>query len=304
MSTPRLNKNSTLRPLVLSLIILALLSYGLPVGDSLAARYRRASVSRSKARKMKQRRSRAWWRRRRAMLRRRARALSLRRRLALPADSPVRADAAARENARSKGTESHPNAALSAVVGRLADAPRASASRLPLAANVSARAGRSPYDLTVPASWSSAGATPSGEQRFNVRTFDGMPAGTASLSPMAVPRIDAPVTPRTKTLGGVPLASLRSTVIDRMVAEGGWVVNDMERLVADRRVYVVVAQTGTPDGPHRCWIFYFTEVEGRLYRLVTNTPLEQSETVAAASERLVASFRVGGGPTLASKSSR
>ena len=305
MSTPRLHKNSTLRPLILSLIILALLSYGLPVGDSLAARYRRASVSRSKLRKMKQRRSRAWWRRRRAMLRRRrARALALRR-LALPAGSPARADAAPRNDARSRVGESHPNAALSAVVGRLADAPRASASRLPLAANASARPARSPYALTLPASWSSAGASPSGEQRFNVRTFDGAPAGTASLSPMAAPRGDAPVTPRTKTLGGVPLASLRSTVIDRMVAEGGWVVNDMERLVADRRVYVVVAQTGAPDGPQRCWMFYFTEVEGRLYRLVTNTPLEQSETVAAASERLVASFRLGsGGPTLASKSTR
>ncbi|HYP54119.1 MAG TPA: hypothetical protein VEQ42_11295 [Pyrinomonadaceae bacterium] len=310
MSTPRPHNTSTLRPLVLSLIILSLLCYGLPVSDSLAARFnRRTSASRSKAKKLRQRRSRAWWRKRRAMLRRRrARQLAMRRRLALTA---APSNPAATNPTPAKARDPRPNAALSSVTRRAADASRNAsvalrvAPGLPVAANLSARAPRAtPYDLTLPASWSSAGAGPSGEMRFHVRALDGTSAGTAALSPMTAPVSDAPAGPRAKKLGNVPLAAVRSTVIERMVKEGGWVVNDMERVIADRRVYVVIAQTGDPSGPQRRWTFYFTEVEGRLYRLVTATPLEQSEPVAAASERLVASFRLGAGPALASKSPR
>ncbi|HYO64150.1 MAG TPA: hypothetical protein VER08_11010 [Pyrinomonadaceae bacterium] len=307
MSTPRPHNTSTLRPLVLSLIILSLLCYGLPVSDSLAARFnRRTSASRSKAKKLRQRRSRAWWRRRRAVLRRRrARELAMRRRRALSPQTPNPAAAATQPR------DPHPNAALSSVTRRTSDPSRNAAvaqrvaPRLPVAANLASRAPRTtPYDLTLPASWSSAGSGPSGEMRFHVRTLDGTSAGTAALAPMAAPASDTPAGPRTKKLGNVPLAALRSTVIERMVAEGGWVVNDLERVISDRRVYVVIAQTGTPTGAQRRWTFYFTEVEGRLYRLVTATPLEQSEPVAAASERLVASFRLGAGPALASKSPR
>lgn len=130
---------------------------------------------------------------------------------------------------------------------------------------------------------------------FTVRALDGQTSGSAVLAPINAPASDVVVTARTKTLGGVPLSALRRTVIDRMVAEGGWVVNDMEREIRGRRVYVVIAQTGARER----LTFYFTEVEGNLYRLATSTPNELNEPAAAASEHLVSTFRVGGSTTTA-----
>jgi hypothetical protein len=83
-------------------------------------------------------------------------------------------------------------------------------------------------------------------------------------------------------------------VIDRMVAEGGWVTNDYVRELEGRRVFVVVAQTGQPGAPSQTHTFYFTEVEGRVYSLATTAPVELAEPVAAGSEQLMASLRAAG----------
>lgn len=320
--------------------MLSLFAYGLPVGDVLAARWRsRGEYLSWRARHLRHRHSRAWWRRHGTYAPRRgARALAGRRkrRRATAAASPSPGAAPRRRVAASKQRAA--NAALSvtnvAVSTRApsAPAPTATNTSLPLVApwpdvaSASSYApappagprkgmrrrqpnpldgarpaaapanARAPYELTLPASWSSAGATRGGEMKFSIRSLDGLAAGSAVLSPVAPVRADAPLTLRGRSLGGVPLAALRRTVIDLMVNEGGWVVNDLEREIRGRRVYVVLAQSGSPGGPQRQWTFYFTEVEGRLYRLATDAPLDLGETVAAGSERLVSTFRVGGQP--------
>lgn len=276
---------SMLRPLVLSILILSLLAAGLPVSDSLAARWsRRASMSWRAKKQLQRRHSRAWWRRHRAYLRRK-RLREMRRRRNVTAKTPTTTGAPLSAN-DSKTTLAR------------------SMNRSPVIAKIAARSTHAPFDLTLPASWSSAGANVTGEMKFNVRTLDGRVAGSAVLAPINRPTSDANVTARTKMLGGVPVNSLRRTVIDRMVAEGGWVINDMEREIRGRRVYIVLAQTGTPNGVQQRWTFYFTEVDGRLYRLATNTPLELDEPISTSSEQVVSTFRVGNGDAMAAKSPR
>ena len=54
---------------------------------------------------------------------------------------------------------------------------------------------------------------------------------------------------------------------------------------------VVTAQTpGDGRSPDKSWNFYFTEVNGRIYRLTTNTPQEFSGRMAAEAESFIASF--------------
>ena len=96
-----------------------------------------------------------------------------------------------------------------------------------------------------------------------------------------------------KLLGGVPVAELRRTVIDKMVTEGGWVINDMSREINGHPVYMVTAQTAaSSDGrtPQLSWVFYFTEVEGRIYSLAANSLQEFSERISSDSVELMASF--------------
>jgi hypothetical protein len=94
-----------------------------------------------------------------------------------------------------------------------------------------------------------------------------------------------------KTLGGVPLSALRRTVIDKMVREEGWVVNDFQKEVDGKKVYVVVAQSPSKGGGIQSRIFYFTESNGRIYSLATTAPTESAEKLAKDSERILNSFR-------------
>ncbi|HEY0077866.1 MAG TPA: hypothetical protein VGB73_04405 [Pyrinomonadaceae bacterium] len=279
---------SILRPLVLSLLILSLVAAGLPISDSLAARWNKRSYKSWRQKHLRHRHSRAWWRRHRAHLRRkRAYAAMRRRALNLPA--------ASEGSTISAGSNSNSTPLL----------PAKNLTRLP-AISKAVRDVRAPFDLTLPASWSSTGASSGGQMKFNVRALDGKPAGSAVLSPINPSKADAPAAPyaRVKTLGGVHLSTLRRTVIDRMIAEGGWVVNDVEREIRGRRVYVVFAQTGALGASAQRWTFYFTEVEGRLYQLATNTPVELDAPLTDASEQVVSTFRVGSGQSMAAKSPR
>ncbi len=94
-----------------------------------------------------------------------------------------------------------------------------------------------------------------------------------------------------KTLGGVPLSALRRTVIDKMVREEGWVVNDFQKEVDGKKVYVVIAQSPSKTGGVQSRIFYFTESNGRIYSLATTAPTESAEKLAKDSERILNSFR-------------
>ena len=273
-----------LRPLVLSLLILSLVAAGLPISDSLAARWNRRGHMSWREKHLRHRHSRAWWRRHRAYLRRK-RAYVARRRALNVADAADGRTVAAGSNDNSSAT------------------PSKNLARLPVLSKV-VRETRAPYDLTLPASWSSTGASASGQMKFAVRALDGKSAGSAVLSPINPAKSEAAPSARAKTLGGVALSTLRRTVIDRMIVEGGWVVNDVEREIRGRRVYVVFAQTGAMGASPQRWTFYFTEVEGRLYQLATNTPVELDAPLTDASEQVVSTFRVGSGQSMAAKSPR
>jgi len=100
---------------------------------------------------------------------------------------------------------------------------------------------------------------------------------------------------QSKMLAGTNIADLRRIVIDKMVVSGGWVTNDFVREVSGQRVFVVTAQTPA-DGrsPEQAWGFYFTEVNGRIYNLTTNTPTAFSDRMAADAERFIDSLRARG----------
>jgi hypothetical protein len=98
---------------------------------------------------------------------------------------------------------------------------------------------------------------------------------------------------QSQSLSGVPVSALRRTVIDKMIKEGGWVVNDYQKEINGRRVFVVQAQTpASADGrnPAQSETYYFTEVDGRIYSLATTAPVDAADRVAAGSEQVMSSF--------------
>ena len=145
-----------------------------------------------------------------------------------------------------------------------------------------------PAALPLPSGWSSASASRTGEMRFNVRAADGRVRSSAVWSRVNL-QAAAPAASdsRSKTFGGVPVTLLRRTVINRMVAEGGWVTNDVQRQFGDRRVFVVTAQSLASNGERRSWTFYFTESDGQVYSLATNAPAEFADSLATESEQAI-----------------
>jgi hypothetical protein len=126
------------------------------------------------------------------------------------------------------------------------------------------------------------------DNEYQVDGDDGRTVGTASISDVG------PVAGEDsgrKTLGGVPTSALRRTVIDKMVREEGWVVNDFQKEINGQKVYVVVAQSPGKGGGIQSRIFYFTESNGRIYSLATNSSIESAEKLAKDSERILNSFR-------------
>ena len=119
--------------------------------------------------------------------------------------------------------------------------------------------------------------------------------GTMNLAVVAMSRPNpAFLTSREekKMLGGVAVADLRRMVIDKMVASGGWVVNDFVREVNGHRVFVVTARTPKDAlTPEKAWTFYFTEAGGRIYGLTTDAPVEFAERMTGEAERFIESLR-------------
>ncbi len=116
----------------------------------------------------------------------------------------------------------------------------------------------------------------------------GQPCSRCSQSSDA--RLPHPKEQRTM-LSGVSFSDLRRIAIDKMINAGGWVINDYERQVNGTRVFVVIAQTPS-DGrsPEKSWNFYFAEVDGKIYSLTLNTPVEFSGRLAAEGERFISSL--------------
>lgn len=299
-----------LRVALLSLLVLALIAGALPVTDSLAKWSRRSAVSRHKRYK---RHSRAWWRRHRALMRARRERAAQRRReremrlAASPYDSRAArlyANAPASINLSLLTFDAPP--ALQTFVAPASFArggsPNVAASNIPAAATV--RRAQMPFDFKVPSNWSPSKRARQGEAVYNVLAPDGRSAGTAVLAPVSLSSSQvagAPASPKTKTVGGVSVTVLRRTVIDRMVAEGGWVTNDIVQESHGRRVFVVLAQTGAPGAPSRSWTFYFTEIDGRVYSLATTAPVEFTAPLAAGSEQLMATLKSAASKNVASE---
>jgi hypothetical protein len=95
---------------------------------------------------------------------------------------------------------------------------------------------------------------------------------------------------KVKTVGGVPTSSLRRNVIDRMIKENGWVVNDYQKEIGGKKVYVVVAQSEATGGAVKSRVFYFAEADGRIYSVSTNSPNASSERIAEESEKVINSL--------------
>jgi hypothetical protein len=146
----------------------------------------------------------------------------------------------------------------------------------------------------LPAGWDNPTIANNGEVRFQTESKAIAP-GQAILSVVARSRPNpAYVTHReqSRMLSGVAFTDLRRIVIEKMINAGGWVINDYERQVNGARVFVVIAQTPS-DGrsPEKSWNFYFAEVDGNIYSLTLNTPLQFSGSLAAEGQKFLASLR-------------
>ncbi len=141
----------------------------------------------------------------------------------------------------------------------------------------------------APKGWNQAQSSPS-ELQFRVDDSAGSQVGLASISVVG-PATDNPAAARGKTVGGVSTTTLRRDVINRMIQENGWVVNDYQKEIGGRSVYVVVAQSQAKNGRIQSRMFYFTEVDGRIYNVATNSPVEQAERLAEESEKVLDSLQ-------------
>jgi hypothetical protein len=187
---------------------------------------------------------------------------------------------------------SSPLAPVPSPLARLAgSAPQAAAPLLKVAPPARSLVGSDPRKfsaLPVPHNWLGVSATLGGEYKFSLRTSDGRQSGVAVWSRLNLPAL-ATTDRRNRSLAGVAHASLRRTVIDRMVLEGGWVVNDFEREIAGQKVFVVVAQSES-NGLRRAWTYYFVDLDGQLFSLATTAPSEFAGSVADEAEQTLSAL--------------
>jgi hypothetical protein len=253
-----------LRAAALSLLMLFTVVTMLPLTTSLA--YNNEASAASSHKERFRRHSRAWWRRYRARQRRRRASIARQRALkALRMQNAIAANSGQQLTADLGGVYNHP---------------------------------RGQWSITMPEGWSDRPAIDGNEMKFRINA-DGQTTGQATLSVVAMANSSAEIGTskrnQNRSLGGVSVTTLRRTVIDRMIKEGGWVLNDFYREIAGRRVFVVQAHTpGSSDGriQSQSQTYYFTEVDGRIYSLATAVPVGTSERVAAGSEQIVASIRL------------
>ncbi len=146
----------------------------------------------------------------------------------------------------------------------------------------------------LPSGWNTPTVANNGELRFRTGTTASVPS-QATLAVVARSRpTPAYLTQReqAKLLAGVNFSDLRRIVIDKMINAGGWVINDYERQLNGSRVFVVIAQTPS-DGrsEDKAWQFYFAEVDGKIYSLTLNTPVQFSDRLSGEGEKFLNSLR-------------
>ena len=146
-----------------------------------------------------------------------------------------------------------------------------------------------PTGETAPRTWKKSQSTQA-ELQFNVADETGAQLGQASISVVGPTMSADDNNAKTKTVGGVPTVSLRRNVIDRMIKENGWVVNDYQKEIGGKKVYVVVAQSEGAGGRIQSRVFYFAEADGRIYSVATNAPTDSQERIAEESEKVINSL--------------
>ena len=128
-----------------------------------------------------------------------------------------------------------------------------------------------PSGQAAPAGWK-RGQTSGSELQFSM---DGS-NGSAAISVVGPAMGETVDTGRHRAVGGVPTSSLRREVINRMVRENGWVVNDYQKEIGGKNVYVVVAHRRiTADVSAQNVLFH--RIDGRIYSVATNSQAESAE---------------------------
>lgn len=148
-----------------------------------------------------------------------------------------------------------------------------------------------PTGDSAPKGWETASASPN-ELKFRVTGNSGVEAGTAAISVVGPATGETVGTGMRRAVGGVPTTSLRREVINQMIRENGWVVNDYQKEVGGKTVYVVVAQSQSGSQVNSR-LFYFTEAGGRIYSVATNSATGSAEQLASESEKVVQSLHNG-----------
>jgi hypothetical protein len=143
-----------------------------------------------------------------------------------------------------------------------------------------------PFAQQAPAGWQRSSAK-DGEVRF---TIDGG-RGSAAISVIGNAIGETVDSGRHRMIGGIPTTTLRREVINRMFSEQGWVVNDYQKEVGGRSVYVVVAQSPGRSGEVQSRTYYFTESDGRIYGLSTNSSIDAANRIAEESEKVINSLK-------------
>ena len=147
-----------------------------------------------------------------------------------------------------------------------------------------------PSGEAAPKGWK-RGTSSNSELQFRVDDDNGLNIGSAAISVVG-PAVGADNNAAVnKTVGGVATSALRRTIIDRMIREEGWVVNDYQKDVGGKRVYVVVAQSPGAGGAVQSRMFYFTEVDGRIYSVATNAAKDNSQRIEQETEKAINSLQ-------------
>jgi hypothetical protein len=311
-----------LRTIAISLVLLLSVGIMLPFANSAHGIRQSAQVTQKKSKRY---RSRAWWRRHRARMRAKRAAEELARRnalMALPQNLAVSdlsavagpASPSMPVNTGSSSLKELPPLAMSGPITiqsvDVSAARTTTPSVLPTTAPIAvaqaapvATAAAAPAPATVSAPTVSAHAAATATRPRVVNAVRPVIApgstkqlpGQMNLSVVALSRpnpIFLTQREQKKMLAGVPVADLKRIVIDKMVINGGWVVNDFVREVKGSRVFVVTARTPKDAlTPEKAWTFYFTEAGGRVYGLTTEAPVEYADRMTTEAERFIESLR-------------
>jgi hypothetical protein len=251
------------RAIALTLALLIGLGTIIPLGTDSAEAGPRTSKKYKKNKKYKKY-SKRWWRQYRARMKRK-RALQARRR-AMRLRQLRMAKRRGDSNRTSKPVAAKANKPAESTVSML------------------------PSGQAAPAGWKRAAST-SSEVNFSVDNGN----GSASISVVGPATGETVETGRNRVLAGVPTTALRREVINRMIRENGWVVNDYQKSIGGRSVYVVVAQSQNGGRVHSR-MFYFTEADGRIYSVATNSAADAADRMAEESEKVIFSLQSGPRP--------